>query len=137
MELDEIIKLIDKVSNSDLDSFVYEKGDLKLHLKNKEVLGSEISYSQVAPKATAVDEGKFKYIESPLVGVFYSYNSELGEPYVSVGERVTEGQVVGIIEAMKLMNEVCSTVSGVVEEIIAENDQTVEYGQLLIKIREE
>lgn len=137
MELDEIIKLIDKVSNSNLDSFLYEKGDLKLHLKNKEVLGSEISYSPAAAQTATGNEGNFKYIESPLVGVFYSYNSELGEPYVSVGDRVTEGQVVGIIEAMKLMNEVCSTVNGVVEEIIAENDQTVEYGQLLIKIREE
>lgn len=134
MELDEIIKLINTVSNSNLESFVYEEGELKLHLKNKENQGSEISYS--TPK-NVISEENFKFIESPLVGVFYSYNSELKEPYVSVGDRVKEGQIIGIIEAMKLMNEVSSTVNGVVEEILVNNEQTVEYGQLLIKIKED
>ena len=128
MELDEIIKLIDKVSNSNLDSFLYEKGDLKLHLKNKEVLGSEISYSPVSAQSAAGNEGNFKYIESPLVGVFYSYNSELGEPYVSVGDRVTEGQVVGIIEAMKLMNEIESDFDCEIEAVLVSNEQKIEYG---------
>ncbi len=112
---------------------------MKLNLKTKEdktaasvVTGSEITYA-----ATPENEGNYKFVESPLVGVFHSYNSELGEPYVTVGERVNVGQVVGIIEAMKLMNEVCSNVSGTVEEILVANEQTVEYGQLLVKIKED
>jgi len=137
MELDEIIKLIDKVSNSNLESFSYEEGELKLQLKNKENQGSEISYTTNSISTPQVSNENFNFVESPLVGVFYSYNSELKEPYVSVGDRVNEGQVIGIIEAMKLMNEVCSPFNGVVEEILVNNEQNVEYGQQLIKLRQE
>lgn len=137
MELDEIIKLIDKVSNSNLESFSYEEGEFKLKLKNKENQGSEISYTTSSVSTTQVSNESFNFVESPLVGVFYSYNSELKEPYISVGDRVKEGQVIGIIEAMKLMNEVCSPFTGVVEEILVNNEQTVEYGQQLIKLKQD
>ena len=77
MELDEIIKLIDKVSNSNLESFSYEEGELKLKLKNKENQGSEISYTTNSSTTKQVSNENFNFVESPLVGVFYSYNSEL------------------------------------------------------------
>lgn len=78
-----------------------------------------------------------KMIESPMVGTFYASASEGGEPFVRVGDTVKKGQVIGIVEAMKLMNEIESEYSGVVEEIFVENEQMVEYGQPLVRVREQ
>lgn len=75
--------------------------------------------------------------ESPMVGTFYVAPSEDAEPFVKVGDTVKEGQTIGIIEAMKLMNEVNAECSGVVEAFLTENEQMVEYGQPLIRIRRE
>lgn len=72
---------------------------------------------------------------SPLVGVFYAASSPDAEPFVKVGDRVKKGQVLGIIEAMKLMNEIESEYDGVVEAILVENEDVVEYGQPLFRIR--
>ena len=73
-------------------------------------------------------------ITSPLVGTFYSAPSPDEAPYVSLGDIVKKGQVLGIIEAMKLMNEVESEFSGRIAAILVENGQTVEYGQPLFRI---
>ena len=70
-----------------------------------------------------------------MVGVFYAASSPDADPYVKVGDRVRKGQVLGIIEAMKLMNEIESEYDGVVEAILVENEAVVEYGQPLFRIR--
>ena len=72
---------------------------------------------------------------SPLVGTFYCAPSEGEEPFVKVGDRVSKGQVLGIIEAMKLMNEIESERDGVISAVLVENGQIVEYGQTLFLIR--
>ena len=71
---------------------------------------------------------------SPLVGTFYAAASPEDEPYVKAGDKVKKGQTLGIIEAMKLMNEVEAEFDGTVEEILVENGQMVEYGQPLFRI---
>ena len=96
------------------------------------------------PQATAeaADEGQKaqeesspdEVITSPLVGTFYAAPSPEEAPYVSLGDTVKKGQVLGIIEAMKLMNEVESEFSGRIAAILVENGQTVEYGQPLFRI---
>jgi acetyl-CoA carboxylase biotin carboxyl carrier protein len=73
-------------------------------------------------------------IKSPMVGTFYSAPEPGAEPYVKVGSRVATGQVVCIIEAMKIMNEIESEVAGVVREILTENAQPVEFGQPLFRV---
>lgn len=73
-------------------------------------------------------------VKSPLVGTFYAAPSEDAEPFVKVGDSVKEGQVLAIVEAMKLMNEIESDYSGTVKEILVENGQAVEYGQPLFVI---
>ena len=73
-------------------------------------------------------------VESPLVGTFYAAPSPSSKPFVKVGDRVAVGQVVCIIEAMKLMNEITATESGTIEEILVENGDLVEYGQPLFVI---
>ena len=73
-------------------------------------------------------------VKSPLVGTFYAAPAEDEEPFVKVGDSVKEGQVLAIVEAMKLMNEIESDYSGTVKEILVENGQAVEYGQPLFVI---
>ena len=74
-------------------------------------------------------------VTSPMVGVFYSAPSPDSEPYVSVGTKVSKGDVLCLIEAMKLMNEVTAEQSGEIAEICVENGDVVEYGQPLFRIR--
>ena len=73
-------------------------------------------------------------IKSPMVGTFYQSPEPAAQPYVKVGSRVNVGQVVCIIEAMKIMNEIESEVSGVVREVTAQNAQPVEFGQVLFRV---
>jgi acetyl-CoA carboxylase biotin carboxyl carrier protein len=73
-------------------------------------------------------------IKSPMVGTFYSAPEPGAEPYAKVGSRVATGQVVCIIEAMKIMNEIESEVAGVVREVLLENTQAVEFGQPLFRV---
>ena len=74
-------------------------------------------------------------VKAPLVGTFYAAPSEGADPFVSVGDTVKKGQVIGIVEAMKLMNEVESDYDGTVAEILVENGEMVEYGQPLIVVK--
>ena len=73
-------------------------------------------------------------IKSPMVGTFYSAPEPGAEPYAKVGNRVTSGQMVCIIEAMKIMNEIESEVTGVIREVLVENAQPVEFGQPLFRV---
>ena len=73
-------------------------------------------------------------VKSPMVGTFYKSPEPGAKAYVAVGDRVTKGQIVCIIEAMKIMNEIESEVAGVVREVLAQDSQPVEYGQVLFKI---
>ena len=98
--------------------------------------------ARISEERTQAGEAKEKAAgiytqESPMVGTFYTAPSVDAEPFVKVGDVVKEGQTIGIVEAMKLMNEVNAGCSGIVEAMVAENEQMVEYGQPLIKIRRE
>lgn len=100
--------------------------------------------SQSAPQETAKNDENVinspgapqggNLLKAPLVGTFYTAPSEDAEPYVRVGDHVKKGQVLAIVEAMKLMNEIESEFDGVVTEILAENGKGVEYGQPLFRI---
>ncbi|MBR6701095.1 MAG: acetyl-CoA carboxylase, biotin carboxyl carrier protein [Firmicutes bacterium] len=75
-------------------------------------------------------------VRSPLIGVFYTAPSEEAEPFVKVGQNVKKGDVLCVIESMKLMNEILSEYEGVITEICADNKAVVDYGHPLFKIRE-
>ena len=79
-------------------------------------------------------EAKGKAITSPMVGTFYAASSPENPPFVKVGDKVSKGQVLGIVEAMKLMNEIESEFDGTVKEILVENEQMVEFGQPMFVI---
>ena len=88
----------------------------------------------VAPAAPAAPAAAVKTIDSPLVGTFYRAASPDSAPFINVGDRVTADTVIGIIEAMKVMNEIKAEKSGIVKEILVENGQPVEFGQPLLVI---
>src|SRR6267154_707742 len=106
----------------------------------------DVIVSQSSPPSTATSatpsassqvpapSPQFLEIKSPMVGTFYQSPEPAAQPYVKVGSRVNVGQVVCIIEAMKIMNEIESEVSGVVREVTAQNAQPVEFGQVLFRV---
>lgn len=89
---------------------------------------------QAAP-AAAPEAPAGKEIKAPMVGVFYASASPESDPFVTVGQRVKKGDVLCIIEAMKLMNEITAELEGEIIEICAQNGQIIEYGQPLFRIK--
>lgn len=87
-----------------------------------------------AGEAAAPSPVKLEEVRSPMVGTFYRAPAPEAPPYVEVGSHVTKGQTLCILEAMKLMNELESEIDGIVREILVENAEPVEYGQLLFRI---
>lgn len=150
MEFEQLLRLVETVASSGLNEFDYEQNGLKLHLgkkapKTMNVSGAgavnipveEIPVTLKAAQTTSEASVKTgTEVSSPIVGVFYAAPSPEAEPFVKVGDRVEAGQVIGIVEAMKLMNEIESDVSGVVVEICVQNGDGVEYGQPLIRVQE-
>lgn len=90
--------------------------------------------AEASAAVSAESEVKGNVVKSPLVGTFYAAPAEDADPFVKVGDSVKEGQVLAIVEAMKLMNEIESDFTGTVTEILVENGQAVEYGQPLFVI---
>ena len=154
MEMEKMIELIDAVSKSDLTGFKYEEEGIKLHLSKREntcyvtenlaapVNAVTTSAAEIKKAAegdqisgTSAEEIPVgNVVESPLVGTFYAAPAEDAESFVKVGDRVEKGQTLGIVEAMKLMNEIESDYSGTVAEILVNNQEGVEYGQPLFRI---
>ena len=88
-----------------------------------------------APPAAAASDDGVAYITSPIVGTFYRAPNPDADPYVKIGDHVEKGQVLCIVEAMKLMNEIESDTSGVIVSIFPENAKPVEFGERLFAIR--
>jgi acetyl-CoA carboxylase biotin carboxyl carrier protein len=80
------------------------------------------------------EPAKHLEVKSPMVGTYYAQAEPGSKPYVSVGQRIEKGQILCIIEAMKIMNEIESEFSGVVKEVVAVDSQPVEYGQVLMRV---
>lgn len=150
MEFENLLTLIDKVASTDLTDFSIDNGDVKISMKRKQkdVIVTSISegmltqQSSVQNPVTAVSQTMDgasvpdgNTVKAPLVGTFYNAASPENPAFVKVGDVVKKGQTLGIIEAMKLMNEIESEFDGVVEAILIENEQMVEYGQPLFVIK--
>lgn len=164
MEINDIIRLMQAVTENGLTSFKLEEGNIKLSIKReKEIVAvagtavpagaagitvqpqlldggalSRISVQTSGPAADEAEKGKIssdKVVSSPLVGTFYNASSPESDPFVKIGDAVKKGQTLGIIEAMKLMNEIECEYDGVVEAILVNNEDVVEYGQPLFRIR--
>lgn len=139
MNINEMKELIREVSNSGIDEFQYEENGVKLSLSKgkgstvvKEYVNENYSASKVEDTVMAETiDCDTKAVKSPLVGTVYMAPAEGEEPFVSVGDSVKKGQVLAIVEAMKLMNEIESEYDGVIKEICVNNEEAVEFGQIL------
>jgi acetyl-CoA carboxylase biotin carboxyl carrier protein len=159
MKTSEIRDLIDFISKSGLNEVDIETKELKLHVKRepdqKVFKSTPVMAPVAAPVATPSAQGfaqpapqqssapakaesgsgrKTVEIKSPMIGTFYRSSSPDSAPFVSVGDKVSKGQTVAIIEAMKLFNEIESEVSGTVVKVLLENATPVEYDQVLFVV---
>lgn len=152
MDLKQLEKLIDLFEKKEISELEYEKEGVKVKMKKggesaPAFISSHVGHAVPHPVAhhpeSAKDEGAGKKtgldpnlatVESPIVGTFYRSPSPEAPPYVDVGNTVEKGQVLCIVEAMKVMNEIESEVRGKIVSILAENAQPVEYGEPLFQV---
>lgn len=145
MEYEEIKKLMDDMGNSKLSSLDIEFPDgIKISMaKTVQNDISVVTAERITPTVVEIDNTKkeeqkdenLQIITSPMVGTFYSSDAPDKPAYVKVGDKINKGQVVCIVEAMKLMNEIESEFDGEVVEVCAKNEEMVEYGAPLFKIK--
>jgi acetyl-CoA carboxylase biotin carboxyl carrier protein len=165
IDLGQLERLLSFMSEHGLEEFEYAHGDLRIRLKKPaaapvaapQVRALPAAYeapaqgaspappqaqgAQSAPQAASepsqppVERAEEHIVKSPIVGTFYAGASPDAGPFVRVGDTVTAGQTVCIIEAMKLMNEIEADISGEVARVLVENGQPVEYGEPLFALR--
>lgn len=163
MEYQQIIELMKEVSKAGLSNFEFSQGDVRLAMsyQNKEekvmvpidkAAIENVENTPIADVATRVEttkkestpdatsggdkiEKEGNIVVSPLVGTFYCAPSQDAQPFVKVGDTVKKGDIIAIVEAMKLMNEIESDYDGIVTEILVKNEDNVEYGQPLFRIQ--
>lgn len=154
MEYEKIKQLMDDMGNSKLTSIDIEFPDgikIKMEKKNEtqvvvssqdtvvsaplQTVTTEVSSNVVAEVTSpVVEEVKGEIVKSPMIGTFYSKPSPTSNPYVEVGTQVKKGDVLCIIEAMKLMNEIEAECDGKIVEILVKDGEAVDYGKPLFKI---
>ncbi|HXH37955.1 MAG TPA: acetyl-CoA carboxylase biotin carboxyl carrier protein [Thermoanaerobaculia bacterium] len=161
MNFKDILELIDKVADRGIGAVEIEQAGLKVRIEGKssepQVIHSYAGDRPAAPAAPApppplppptpaekaatakaeedAAEVGLHIITSPIVGTFYRSANPESEPFVNVGDRIARGQVLCIVEAMKLMNEIESDVEGVVTRIYPQNRQPIEYGEKLFAVK--
>lgn len=162
MELANILELIHAVSDSNLTQFNLQDGNLNISMSAEKTIVQQVAANADAALAvqyqsmvhpvmqsavsstvqnqadnaliTDAKELTGNVVKSPLVGTYYAASSPDSAPFVKVGDKVSKGQVLGIVEAMKLMNEIESEFDGTVRQILVENEQMVEFGQPMFVI---
>lgn len=156
MDLKLIKNILNLISDSDVDEVAIEEGDFKIKVKKTGTV-EQVTYTQPmhAPPAqpaapaqpqapAAVDNtasessggssAKGETVKSPIVGTFYKASSPDSDPFVSIGSKISKGDTLCIVEAMKIMNEIEAEFSGTVQDILIEDGQAVEFDQPLFVI---
>ena len=153
MDIRKVKKLIEMLENSSLNEIVIKEGEESVKLVKSagtfqtpqminplpQVMESPSSETETKKETSETAETKVidgKSINSPMVGTFYSSPNPGADPFVKVGDKVSEGDVLCIIEAMKMMNEVKSDYNGIIKEILITDAEPVEYGEALFVIEE-
>ena len=154
MELSNILELIHAVSDSNLTQFNLQDGNLNISMSAEKTIVQQVAANADAAVQPVVQSASQSagqnetgagivsdeetltgnVVKSPLVGIYYAASSPDSAPFVKVGDKVSKGQVLGIVEAMKLMNEIESEFDGTVKQILVENEQMVEFGQPMFVI---
>ena len=144
LPLQEVEQLVDLVRRSGVGEIRVRQGDVEISVKARPEANAFTPAGAVYGEDAAEVEGPsaaerdgLHPVRSPLVGTFYRAPAPGEEPYVEVGDKVKAGEILCIVEAMKLMNEISADVSGEVVEVLAENAEGVEYDQPLFYLRPE
>ena len=157
MDFDEIARILAMMREHELSEFELERDNFKLRIRKQGgghwvAASPQPQHGYAAPTAPSVGVGggqatsapvlaaagedvEFAVIKSPIVGTFYSAAEPGARPYASVGDSVQKGQILCIIEAMKLMNEIHAEAGGVVAKVYVENGHAVQYGERLFAIK--
>jgi acetyl-CoA carboxylase biotin carboxyl carrier protein len=156
MDLKQIKKILDLIAESEVDEVSIEEGDFKIKVKKTGTV-EQVTYTQpmVAPAPAAVSQpaapspapqeastpsspaATGDTVKSPIVGTFYEASSPDSDPFVKIGDKVSIGQTLCIIEAMKIMNEIEAEFGGTVQEILVSNGTPVEFDQPLFIIKKD
>lgn len=143
MNLKEIKEMINLMNENELVELELERDGLKIRLKKSSGHEEEVITTSQAPKVLAevakeegaqLEKQKLIEINSPMVGTFYRAASPESAPFVDVGSEIEPAEVICIIEAMKLMNEIKAEFKGKIKEILVENGSPVEFGQVLFRV---
>jgi acetyl-CoA carboxylase biotin carboxyl carrier protein len=143
MNLKEIKEMINLMNENDLTELELERDGVKIKLKKKAGQIEQVtSFPQsLLSKTNTKEKGKQREeasqliaIKSPMVGTFYRASSPESTPFVDIGSDIEPGQVICIVEAMKLMNEIKAELRGKIKEILVENGSPVEFGQVLFRV---
>ncbi len=147
MEFNEIKELVKLIDSSGITEFKLDIDNFSISMKKSTTIVEEIKREEnrkveipeiVVDKEQAEAKGEdedFYFIQSPILGTFYSSSSPEAEAYAKVGSKIKKGDVLCIVEAMKMMNEITSDVDGEIVDVLVENMSPVEYNQPLFKVR--
>jgi len=141
MELDDLKGLIELLKETDITELLVEKDGTKVRIKREKIFSSveipltkPVSVQETIIRETEEETQRLITVTSPIVGTFYRSPSPDAPVFVDAGVRIKKGQVLCIIEAMKLMNEIESEADGILLKALVENGQPVEYGEPLFLI---
>lgn len=154
MTLDEIKAIIKEFDQSGLSFLEFESNETRIKLKKsmkfmdnrqdgmpiKLISNENKNTVEVVPESKTQEniiQENTVFIKAPLVGVFYEKSEPNTKPYVTIGQKVKKGEVVCLIEAMKMINEVTAPVNGIVKRILIENESLVSFGEMLMEIEEQ
>lgn len=139
MELKTLFQLMDRFSRSDLSTLEWHQGEDAVVLKREMTAAVPatvpVVQTLVPSPSAASAEDDVELVTAPMVGTYYAASSPDEAPFVTVGQKVSKGDVLCIIEAMKMMSEITAQYDGVVVEILAENGHAVGFGAPLLRLR--
>lgn len=140
MDYEEIKRLIQDVGNSKIDAIDIEFPEgIKISMKKKETITEKENRQESLATIPIIEKKQeeiaYKEVKSPMVGTFYQSSSPNADPFVKVGDKVKKGDTLCIIEAMKLMNEIEAEYDGEIVQICVSNEEIVDYGKVLFKIK--
>ncbi len=149
MNKEDILDLIKIMDDNDLTALRFENGRSKIELERNHGMLSKTNLPAMADRVKELIQDRAEsvhaaaiepqdsdelIVKNPMVGTFYTSPSPDEEPFVKIGSEVLSGQTLGIVEAMKMMNEITAPKAGIITEIYTENEEQIEYDQPLFKI---
>lgn len=147
MNIKDIKALAAVLQQADLTALEYSEGELRIRLERAapktvahcavpacETAAAPVPAPALSPMEEKNDYNNLNEVKAPMVGVFYAAPSPDAQPFVRVGDNVEKGQIICLIEAMKLMNDITAPVSGRIVDICAQDGAVLEYGQTIMKI---